>query len=179
MMKTVASQIMILASLIALGGASDAFAEDPAEIGKEWSKSSFGRNTTYKCTQPACGGKKSLMMVQIVGPVGDTPELEEPSAYSLEAEFRRSPEMRSIYAGIFKQLTREGPNEGSSITSSYFANGDYVGLDYTLSNAKRNIFVVAQLRISNNKALMIGCTAETPALARRNFNLVLSTVKAN
>ena len=168
-----------LALLIALCSAQSSFAETPGALGKEWSRSGFGGNITYKCRQPSCGGPNSLMMVMKLGGISGAPELGIPSGSNLEAEFRRRPEVRRTLGAMLQQLTRQGPNKGSRITSSYFANANYAGFNFTLFNAKANAYMAAQLRISGSKAIMIGGAAETQALARRNFNLILPTVKAD
>jgi hypothetical protein len=168
-----------LAVLFALGAVQSAFAENPAGLGKEWSRSGFGSNVTYKCRQPSCGGPNSQMMVARFGGISGSPELGIPSGSNVEAEFRRRPEVRRTLAAMLQQLTREGPNKGSRISSSYFTDANYVGFNFTLYNVKAKAHMVAQLRISDNKALMIGGAAETQALAQRNFNLLLPTVKAD
>jgi hypothetical protein len=176
-MKAGAIKSTVLAVMIASGGAQYANAENPAGIGKEWSRSGFGSNITYKCRQPSCGGPNSIMLVSKFGEFGGAPELGIPSGSNLEEEFRRRPEVRRILGAMLQELTRHGPNKGSRITSSYFANANYAGFNFTLYNAKANAYLVAQLRINDSKALMIGGAAGTAAMARRNFNLVLPTVK--
>jgi hypothetical protein len=178
-MKAHALKQNLLATLFVLSAAQSALAENPAGIGKEWSKSGFGGNITYKCRQPSCGGPDSIMMTAKFGGFGGAPDLGIPSGSNLEAEFRRRPEVRRTLGAMLQELTRHGPNKGSRITSSYFANASYAGFNFTLFNAKANAYLVAQLRINDNKALMIGGAAETAAMARRNFNLVLPTVKAD
>jgi hypothetical protein len=178
-MKFSAFGSSVLALSILLGSAQGAFAENPSGLGKEWSRSGFGSNITYKCRQPSCGGPNSIMMTAKFGGISGSPELGIPDGSNVEAEFRRRPEVRRTLAAMLQQLTREGPNKGSRISSSYFTNADYVGFNFTLYNAKAKAHMVAQLRISDNKALMIGGAAETESLARRNFNLILPTVKVD
>jgi hypothetical protein len=177
-MKARAVKQKLLVLLLALGAAQSALAENPAGIGEEWSKSGFGSNITYKCRQPSCGGPDSIMMTAKFGGISGSPELGIPDGSNVEAEFRRRPEVRRTLGAMLQELTRHGPNKGSRITSSYFANANYAGFNFTLYNAKANAYLVAQLRINDNKALMIGGAAGTAAMARRNFNLVLPTVKA-
>ncbi len=178
-MKARALKQNLLVILLVLSAAQSALAENPAGIGKEWSKSGFGSNITYKCRQLSCGGPDSIMMTAKFGGISGSPELGIPDGSNVEAEFRRRPEVRRILGAMLQELTRHGPNKGSRITSSYFANANYAGFNFTLYNAKANAFLVAQLRINDNKALMIGGAAGTAAMARRNFNLVLPTVKAD
>jgi hypothetical protein len=177
-MKAHALKQNLLALAVSLSAAQSAQAENPAGIGKEWSKSGFGSKITYKCRQPSCGGPNSIMMTAKFGGISGSPELGIPDGSNVEAEFRRRPEVRRTLGAMLQELTRHGPNKGSRITSSYFANADYAGFNFTLYNAKANAYLVAQLRINDNKALMIGGAADTAAMARRNFNLVLPTVKA-
>jgi hypothetical protein len=178
-MKACLVGFKVLAMLMVLGMAQSAFAENPSSPGKEWSRSGFGSNITYKCKQPSCGGPNSIMMTARFGGISGSPELGIPSGSNVEAEFRRRPEVRRTLSAMLQQLTREGPNKGSRISSSYFTNANHVGFNFTLYNAKAKAHMVAQLRISDNKALMIGGAAETQALARRNFNLILPTVRAD
>jgi hypothetical protein len=178
-MKFSAFESSVLALSILLGSAQGAFAENPSGLGKEWSRSGFGSNITYKCRQTSCGGPNSIMMTAKFGGISGSPELGIPSGSNVEAEFRRRPEVRRTLAAMLQQLTRDGPNKGSRISSSYFTNANYVGFNFTLYNAKAKAHMVAQLRISDNKALMIGGAAETESLARRNFNLILPTVKVD
>jgi hypothetical protein len=178
-MKVSAFRSSVVALPILLGAAQSAFAENPSGPGKEWSRSGFGSNITYKCKLPSCGGPDSIMMTAKFGGISGSPELGIPDGSNVEAEFRRRPEVRRILGAMLQELTRHGPNKGSRITASYFANADYAGFNFTLYNAKAKAHMVAQLRISDNKALMIGGAAETQALARRNFNLILPTVKAD
>ncbi len=178
-MKASAAKLLFMALFIALGGVPSALAESSAALGKEWSKSGFGSNITYKCRQPSCGGPKSLMVVTNLGGFSGAPELGIPAGSNLEAEFRRRPEVRRILGAMLQQLGRHGPNKGSRITTSYFQNASYAGFNFTLINAKANAYMVAQLRITDSKAIMIGGAAQTAAIARRNFNLVLPTVKTD
>jgi hypothetical protein len=178
-MKFSALRSNVVALPILLGMAQSAFAENPSGPGEEWSRSGFGSNITYKCKQPSCGGPNSIMMTAKFGGISGSPELGIPEGSNVEAEFRRRPEVRRTMGAMLQQLTREGPNKGSRISSSYFTNANYVGFNFTLYNAKAKAHMVAQLRISDNKALMIGGAAETEALARRNFNLILPTIKAD
>jgi hypothetical protein len=178
-MKICAFRSSVLALLILLGSSQGAFAENPSGPGKEWSRSGFGSNITYKCRQPSCGGPNSIMLTAKFGGISGSPELGIPSGSNVEAEFRRRPEVRRTLAAMLQQLTRDGPNKGSRISSSYFTNENYVGFNFTLYNAKAKAHMVAQLRISDNKALMIGGAAETESLARRNFNLILPTAKVD
>jgi hypothetical protein len=178
-MKARALKQNLLVILLVLSAAQSATAENPAGIGKEWSKSGFGSNITYKCRQPSCGGPNSQMMVARFSGISGSPELGIPDGSNVEAEFRRRPEVRRTLAAMLQELTRHGPNKGSRITSSYFANANYAGFNFTLYNAKANAFLVAQLRINDNKALMIGGAAGTAAMALRNFNLIMPTVKAD
>jgi hypothetical protein len=169
----------LLALIFALGAAQNAFAGDSAGLGSEWSRSGFGSDITYWCKQPSCGGPNSLMKVSRFAGAGEVPELGIPNGSNIEAEFRRRPDVRRIFGAMLQQMTREGPTKGSRIASSYFTNANYVGFNFTLSNAKSKGHLVGQLRISDNKALMIGGAAETETVARRNFNLILRTVKAD
>jgi hypothetical protein len=169
----------LFALAVCLGPSQGAFAENPSGPSKEWSKSGFGSNITYKCRQPSCGCADSIMMTAKFGGISGSSELGIPDGSNVEAEFRRRPEVRRILGAMLQELTRHGPNEGSRITCSYFANADYAGFNFTLYNAKANAYLVAQLRINDNRALMIGGAAGTAGMARRNFNLVLPAVKAD
>jgi hypothetical protein len=101
-MKTKAANFGALVLLIALGNCQSALAESPSSFNKEWSRSGFGNNITYKCKQPSCGGPKSLMMVSGFGLVSEAPELGIPSGSNLEAEFRRRPEVRRTLGAMLQ-----------------------------------------------------------------------------
>jgi hypothetical protein len=178
-MKLRTVKYKLAALLMALGSAQSAFAESPGALGKEWSKSGFGSNVTYKCKQTSCGGPKSRFFTDRFGGIGAVPELGIPSGSNVEAEFRRRPEVRRILAAMLQQVTRQSGSKGSSISTSYFANADNVGFNFTLFDSGQKLHMAAQLRISDNKAIMIASTAETAAMARRNFNLILPTLKAD
>lgn len=177
-MKTVASRIIALASLVSLGTVTSALAENSAGIGKEWSKSGFGSNLTYKCKQPSCGAK-SVMKVAKFGGFNEVPELGIPSGSNVEAEFRRRPEVRRILAAMLQQVVKESRNKGSSLTSAYFTKPEYVGFNFSAFDAKDGVYGVFQLRIWDNKALMIVSQGETAAVARRNLNALLPTIKTD
>jgi hypothetical protein len=176
-MKMFSAKSGLLALSLVMGGVQGALAGDAAGLGKEWSKSGFGSNVTYKCKQPSCGGPNSQMMVARFGGISGSPELGIPGGSNVEAEFRRRPEVRRTLAAMLQHLSRTGANKGSRISSTYFTNADYVGFNFTLYDAKEKTHMVAQLRILDNKAFMIGGIAETAPMARRNFNLVLPTVR--
>jgi hypothetical protein len=178
-MKMFSAKSGLLALSLVLSGAQGALAGDGSPLGKEWSKSGFGSNVTYKCKQPSCGGPNSQMMVARFGGISGSPELGIPGGSNVEAEFRRRPEVRRTLAALLQHLTREGPTKGSSIKSAYFTDANYVGFNFTLSNAQQKVYMVGQLRINDNKAFMIGGGADTAAVARRNFNLILPTVKVD
>ena len=166
----------LLALLLTFGSVQSALAENSIGVGKEWSRSGFGNAITYRCKQPSCGGKRSIMRVQRFGGISGAPELGIPEGSNLEAEFRRRPEVRRILAAMLQQLTREAPNKGSQITTTYFANTSYAGFNFSLVGAgKQNEHAAAQLRIKGNKALLAISEAESAQVARRNFNLLLET----
>jgi hypothetical protein len=176
-MKTLAIRSLTFGLLLALGSASVALSE--SAISKEWSKSGFGSNVTYKCKQDSCGGANSQMMAARFGGISGSPELGIPGGSNVEAEFRRRPEVRRTLAALLRQLTREGPTKGARITSSYFTNADYVGFNFTLSNSAQKVYLAGQLRISDNKAVMIGGAAQTAERARKNLNTILPTIKTD
>jgi hypothetical protein len=176
-MKSRVLMTFALASLISFVSPA-AFAESPAGIGKEWSKSGFGSNLTYKCKQESCGGPNNFMMVQSFGGISGAPELGVPGGSNLEAEIRRRPEVRRTLAAMLKQLTREGATKGSTSSTTYFANADYAGFSMTFFNAQKKQYLAAQLRINDNKAVLIGGAGETAAAAKRNLNIILPTVKS-
>jgi hypothetical protein len=177
-MKSDVLKCFALASVVVLS-ASSVFAENASGIGKEWSKSGFGSNITYKCKQPSCGGPNNLMVVQSFGNVSGAPELGIPGGSNLEAEFRRRPEVRRTLAAMLQQFNREPRNKGSSIKTSYFENATYAGFNFTFFDSKRKAHMVAQLRISDNKAVMVGGASDNPANARRNFNIISPAIKTN
>ncbi len=160
-MKLIETKCKVLALVVALGAAQSALAENPAGPGKEWSRSGFGGDITYRCKQPSCGGTNSLMRVSKFAGAGEVPELGIPNGSNIEVEFRRRPDVRRIFGALLQQMTREGPTKVSRIASSYFTNANYVGFNSTLYNAKAKAHLVGQMRISDNKALMIGGAAET------------------
>ncbi len=107
------------------------------------------------------------------------PELGIPSGSNVEAEFRRRPDVRRIFAAVLKQLIKEGPIKGSSFKSTYFANADYVGYNFSSYEPGKKVYVVGQMRISDNAAVMIGGAAETAERARKNLNTILPTIKTD
>lgn len=170
----------LLASLVVLGSVQLAPAENAVSIGKEWSKSGFGSSRTYRCKLTSCGGKKSIMKVESFGGVSGAPELGIPEGSNLEAEFRRRPEVRRILAAMLQQLTRESPNKGSQVTTTFFANSSHAGFNFSLVRAgKQNEHATAQLRIKDNKVLLAVSTAESAQMSRRNFKVLLPTLGMN
>lgn len=171
---------VLLALLAVLGSVQLARAENAVSIGKEWSKSGFGSSITYRCKQPSCGGKKSIMKVENFGGVSGAPELGIPEGSNLEAEFRRRPEVRRILGAMLQQLAREPSNKGSQITTTYFANSSHAGFNISLAGAnKKNEHAIAQLRIKDNKVLLAVSTAESAQMSRRNFKALLPTLGMN
>jgi hypothetical protein len=176
-MKSAAAKIVSLVLLLGLAGMSSAMAQSSDGIGKEWSKSGFGSKVIYKCKQPTCGGPNNMMTVQSFGSISGAPELGIPGGSNLEAEFRRRPEVRRTLAAMLQQFNREPRNRGSSIKTAYFENANYAGFNFTFFDPKRKVHMVAQLRISDNKAVMVGGASDNPANARRNFNIISPATK--
>lgn len=173
--------VQVLAVLaVAFGSVQSVYAENAASMSKEWSKSGFGNSVTYRCRQPSCGGEGSMMKVQSFGVISGAPDLGIPDGSNVEAEFRRRPEVRRILAAMLQQLTRQAPNKGSKITTTYFANQSYAGFNFSLVGAgKKDEYSAAQLRIKGNRALLAISEAESPQIARRNFNSLLNTLSTD
>jgi hypothetical protein len=166
----------LVAVVTGLASTRPSLAQSSAAFGSEWSKSGFSGALKYKCKQPSCGGKKSAMHVRNFGQTSGAPQLGIPEGSNLEAEFRRRPEVRRILAGMLQQLTREGPNKGSKITTGFFTKSNHVGVNLTVFSPKENLHLAAQLIIEGNKALLAGGEAETAERARQNLNLLLPTL---
>ena len=178
-MKLRVTKFRMLALMLAFSGTQDAMAESKGGADKEWTRSGFGSSPNYKCRQPSCGGAKSRFFSQRFGGIGAVPELGVPSGSNLEAEIRRRPEVRRILAAMLQQVVKESGNKGSGISTTYFANAGHVGFNFTAFDARGKMHMAMQLRINDDKALMIGSMAETLPLARRNFKLLVPNVKGN
>ena len=175
-MNMYALRSALLTAALLLGGAHAATA-DNARIGKDWAKSGFGSSVKYKCKQQSCGGPKNVMMVQSLGSISGAPDLGIPQGSNLEAEFRRRPEVRRTLSAMLQQLVREPRNKGKSLKTSYFENVDHAGFNFTLFDPDEGVHMVVQLRIQNNKAILVGGASDTLDAARRNFNLIVPTLR--
>jgi hypothetical protein len=173
-MRLTVFKCVVLASALVWGNSIAA----AAGIGPEWSKSGFGSSVTYSCKQVSCGGPSNFMMRSSVGGISGAPALGVPSGSNLEAEIRRRPEVRrTLAAAMLQKLTREGAAKGSTFSTSYFANADYAGFSMTFNDAERKSYIAAQIRINDNKAILIAGAGGTAAAAKRNLNIILPTVK--
>jgi hypothetical protein len=178
-MKAFSAKSGLLALSMLLGGAQGALAGDTVGIGKEWSRSGFGGKVTYKCKQPSCGGPNNMMIVQSFGSISGAPQLGIPSGSNLEAEFRHRPEVRRTLAAMLQQFGREPRNKGTSFKTSYFENSTYAGFNFSFFDSNKRVHLVGQLRISDNKVIMVGGASYIAAAARRNFNIISPAIKTN
>jgi hypothetical protein len=170
---------VLLAMIMIIAGTHSSWAEKPAALGKEWSKSGFGREVTYRCKQPSCGGPTSLMVVARFGMASGIPELGIPDGSNIEAEFRRRPEVRRILNAMLRQLAREGSTKAYSFNSAFFTNTEYVGFNFRFFHPIRNVYMNAQLRISGNKAYMIAGAAQSEERAQRNLSIILKFARVD
>jgi hypothetical protein len=178
-MKSVTVKLISLALLLGPLDATAARAENHTGAAKEWSKSGFGSSKKFKCLKPSCGGKKSVVSFDRFGGVSQVPELGIAGGSTLEAEFRRRADVRRTMGAVLKQIVKETGNKGSNISTSYFATDQNVGFNISGYDANDKIHIFGKMIVSDNAVVLIGSQAESPALARRNYNSVAPSLMIN